>query len=140
MGGDDSQKLRPWRGATPLRGTADLRVTVKSRLYRKGRSPAQPPLRFLSRVTPCIACIAPMSLPLSERQIFAAPRANISSVHGISEIKWRFRPLRFVMRTIILFFVSCLGLAGVSVALAQEASRPELKLEFRLTDWPPECK
>jgi hypothetical protein len=31
------------------------------------------------------------------------------------------------MRNIILFLVSCLGLAGVSVALAQEASRPELK-------------
>ena len=34
MGGDDSQKLLPWRGSTPLRG-ANLRLTAKSTLAQR---------------------------------------------------------------------------------------------------------
>jgi len=36
MGGDDSQKLLPWRGPTPLRG-ANLRLTTNQHCNRKLR-------------------------------------------------------------------------------------------------------
>jgi hypothetical protein len=36
MGGDDSQKLLPWRGMLVLPGAANLRRTAKSALYLRG--------------------------------------------------------------------------------------------------------
>jgi hypothetical protein len=37
MGGDDSQKLMPWRGMRPLRGAANLQLTAIPTLARSGR-------------------------------------------------------------------------------------------------------
>jgi len=71
MGGDDSQKLRPWRGRYPLRGSANLRHAL--------HTVTELPVDLPGASVPCPFC-PPASVPANLDQSWRAGPAHSRKV------------------------------------------------------------